>query len=63
MIKSILKYFATKSHDVRIQLLCATLFGLVSIFGIGGALSIIMKARKLSKPRNRVTAQTNKVTK
>jgi hypothetical protein len=57
-VRSLGKYltekFAKKSHDVRIQLLCATLYGLFHIFGVGGALAIIMKARKMQQPR-RVT--------
>lgn len=65
MLKSFLRYCAKKSHDVKIQLLLATLYGLVDLFGITGAVAIIMKARKLStkKPGNRVTAQPGKVTK
>lgn len=62
MIPKILRYFAKRSHDVRIQLLLATLYGLTSIYGLSGALSIIMKARKLTnvKRRNRVTTSTVK---
>lgn len=62
MIPKLLRYLAKRSHDVRIQLLLATLYGLTSIYGLGGALSIIMKARKLTnvKRRNRVTTPTVK---
>jgi hypothetical protein len=51
MIKRVLMYFGRKTHDVRVQLLCATLYGLVSLFGVGGAIAVILKARKLAKPR------------
>jgi hypothetical protein len=51
LIKRLLMYFGRKTHDVRIQLLCATLYGLVSMYGIGGGIAIILKARKLAKPR------------
>jgi hypothetical protein len=63
-MKTILRYFANKTHDVRLQLLCASLFGLLELYGYSGAFAIILKARKLNKakPRNRVTAK-NGVTK
>jgi hypothetical protein len=60
-MKTILRYFAKKSHDVRIQLLLATIYGLLDLFGFGGTVAILIKARKLAaakKPRNRVTAKT-----
>jgi len=56
----LLRYCAMKSHDVQVQLLCATIHGLVDIFGIGGAFAILLKARKIAhgkKPSNRVTAK------
>lgn len=59
MIKSILYFFAKRTHEVRTQLLLATLYGLVAIYGVGGGLSIILKAKKIAKPkpRNRVTVK------
>lgn len=62
MIKNLLAYFAKKSHDVRTQLLLASIYGLVSLYGVTGAFAIILKARKLTnaKPRNRVTVRSTK---
>jgi hypothetical protein len=65
MLKKILAYFGRKSHNVQVQLLCATLYGLISLFGIGGTIAIIMKARKVAntrvhKPCNRVTVKKDK---
>jgi hypothetical protein len=59
MLKSVIRYFGKKTHNVRIQLLCATLYGLLELYGLGGTFAIIMKARKLTtkKPCNRVTAK------
>jgi hypothetical protein len=55
MIANLLRYFAKKSHNVRVQLLLATMYGLVSIYGVTGAFTILMKARRLVKqPRKRV---------
>lgn len=51
MIKRTLAYFAKRTHDVRMQLLIATLYGLISLYGIGGTVAIMLKARKLSKMR------------
>jgi hypothetical protein len=48
-MKAILSYFARKSHNVRIQVFLALFYGLLSIFGVGGTLSIIMKIRKQAK--------------
>jgi hypothetical protein len=50
VIKKTLAYFAKRTHDIKLQLLLATLYGLVSLFGTGGAIMIIIKARKLHKP-------------
>jgi hypothetical protein len=62
MLKGLIRYFAKKTHNVRIQLLCATLFGLLELYGFGGTIAIIMKARKLAdKPCNRVTVKYHKV--
>jgi hypothetical protein len=46
MITSFIRYIAKKSDNVQVQVLCATLYGLVSIFGIGPTVLIIMKMRK-----------------
>jgi hypothetical protein len=55
-MRTILAYFAKKSHNVRVQLLFATFHGLLSIFGFGGTIAIIMKVRKLGN----ATAKTNR---
>lgn len=61
MILRLLRYFAKKSHDVRTQLLLASLYGLVSLYGVGGSVTIILKARKMTtKLRNRVTVKPSK---
>lgn len=60
MIKRLFAYFAKRSHDVRVQLLCATIYGLLSIFGFGGTVAIIIKARKLTKVR-KPSSMTKKV--
>lgn len=60
-MKTLLRYLSHKTHNVQIQLLCATLFGLLSLYGYGGTAAIILKARKLTtkkKPRNRVTVRS-----
>lgn len=49
MIKSTLRYFARRSHDVRVQTLLAAVHGLVDIFGVFGTVAIIFKLRKSSK--------------
>jgi hypothetical protein len=53
----ILSKVAHKSHDVRIQLLVSTLYGSITLYGIGGTVALVMKARKLS------TVPTRKVVK
>lgn len=57
-MRALLMYFGKKSHNIQVQLLCATLYGLLSIFGTGGTIAIILKARKLAaakhKPRKQV---------
>jgi hypothetical protein len=42
---------ARKSHNVQVQAGCALLYGLLSIFGFGGTVAIIMQLRKLKQPR------------
>lgn len=44
----ILAKIAHSSHDVKVQLLVSTLFGSVTLYGIGGTIALVMKARKLS---------------
>ena len=57
-MKLLIRYLARKSHNVRLQLLYATLFGLLELYGLGGTIAIILKARKLAtKPGNRVTVK------
>jgi hypothetical protein len=61
MIYKLLKYAAKHSHNVKLQVLLACFYGLLSIFGVSGTILILMKARKLtSKPKQRKDAiQTN----
>lgn len=62
-IGELIRYASKKSHDVQIQLLCATCYGLVDLYGLRGSIAIIIKARKLAnvKAGNRVTAKSGKV--
>ena len=54
MIRSILKYFAKRSHDVRVQCFCALFYGLISIFGISKTVLILVKLRKIQpQPKRR----------
>ena len=46
MIERFLRYVAYKSHNVNVQLLLASLYGLVKLYGWQGAFAIVMKARK-----------------
>lgn len=54
MIKAIIMYLGKRTKTVQVQLLCATLYGLVSLYGVGGAVAIVFKARKLTKTRKAV---------
>lgn len=49
MIKKLLTYFAKRSHDVRIQVALASVYGLISIFGVGKTLLIMNQLRKQAK--------------
>lgn len=55
MIKRILAYFAKRTHDVRLQLLLACLYGLVHLYGVTGGFAIILKARKLQQRKRKTT--------
>lgn len=46
MILAIIKYFAKRSRNVQAQVLLATFYGLVSLFGIRGTIPIILKMRR-----------------
>lgn len=50
-MKTLISYLARKSHNIRTQLLCATIFGLLSLYGYTGTFAIILKARKLTNKR------------
>jgi hypothetical protein len=50
----LLAKIAHKSHDVKIQLLLSTLYGSVTLYGIGGTVALVMKARKLSSVNKKV---------
>ena len=49
MICKFLSWSAKRSHNVQIQAGCALLHGLISIFGIGGTMAIVMQLRKLKQ--------------
>lgn len=53
MIKKLIAYFAKRSHDVRVQAGLATIYGLISLFGIGGTFAIILKLRKQAVKANK----------
>jgi hypothetical protein len=44
-ITAILAFFAKRSHNVKTQVLIASVYGLVSIFGVGGTIQIMLKMR------------------
>lgn len=52
MIKKVLAFFARRSHNVKVQCLLATIYGLVSIFGIGGTINIMLKMKKQVEKEN-----------
>jgi hypothetical protein len=45
IITNILAFFAKKSKNVKTQCLLATVYGLVTIFGIGGTVQIMLKMK------------------
>lgn len=47
MIKRVILFFAKRTHNLQYQLLCATLYGLVSIYGVRGSVLILMKVSKM----------------
>lgn len=51
MIKRLIMYFGKRSHNIQVQLLCATFYGLVSIYGVFGSVAFFLKARKMAKRR------------
>jgi len=51
MITNILRYFAKRTHNVQMQLLLATLFGCIELYGIYGTFAIISKNAKATKKR------------
>ncbi len=51
MIKSLLRYFSKKTHDIRYQLLIGSLYGCIELYGVRGTILIMMKARKLQPPK------------
>jgi hypothetical protein len=46
MILKLLKFTARRVHNVKVQLLMATFYGLLDIYGFGGTVAIILKIRK-----------------
>lgn len=55
-----LAFFAKKSHNVNVQCLLATVYGLVSIFGIGGTIAIMLKMKSLVEKKEKALARKNK---
>jgi hypothetical protein len=43
----ILKFIARRIHNVKIQVLLATIYGLIDIFGYGATFAIMLKMKKL----------------
>ncbi len=52
-MKTILAYFAKRSHNVRVQVFLALFHGLLSIFGVGGTVAIVMKLRKQAQKQTK----------
>ena len=46
MLLVIIRYFAKKTKNVQAQVLLATFYGLLSLYGVGGTVPIILKMRK-----------------
>lgn len=46
MITSILRFFAKRTNNVQVQVLLATLYGLVALYGVRGTVPIILKMRR-----------------
>jgi hypothetical protein len=53
MIKRLIAWTARRSHNVQVQAGMALLYGLVSIFGVKGSISIVMKLRKIKQQLRR----------
>lgn len=52
MIKRVIQYFGHRTHNIQVQLLCATFYGLVSLYGVFGSIAIFIKARKMAKRKS-----------
>ena len=50
-MKTLLRYFAHKTHNIQTQLICASLYGLLDLYGYYGAFAILLKARKTQQQR------------
>lgn len=64
-MKTIIKYFAKRTHNIRLQLLCGTLYGLLDLYGFVGTFAILNKARKMQtvkRPNKQTNIQTVKRT-
>jgi hypothetical protein len=59
LAKRLIEYLARKTHNVQYQVLCATIYGLLHLFGIGGTIAIIAKMRKMHKPTTRKVVKTS----
>jgi hypothetical protein len=49
MIIKLLAWSAKRSKDIRVQAALATIYGLISIFGVGPSILIVIKLRKQAK--------------
>jgi hypothetical protein len=46
-MRAIIRFFAVRTHNVKAQLLLSTFYGLLSIYGFGGTVAIMLKVRKM----------------
>lgn len=54
LVERIVIFFAKKSHDVKIQVVLAALYGIIHIYGIGAVIPILIKLRKSQHAQTRV---------
>lgn len=60
MFKGIIAFVARRIHNVHIQLLLASIYGLLAIFGVHGTISILMKVRKQHARKTMVPGVRNR---
>jgi hypothetical protein len=59
IITGILAFFAKKSHNLKTQVLLASVYGLVAIFGVGGTIQIMLKMRAQAEKERKLHGKTN----